>query len=209
MQKAFEDYLANAQGKVRRVNLNDVFTRRQNISTYYWNCASDLHSGAQIIGYVLENKECKITPELLGLGSGFSFGASLIPVFRLLAGFSLELLLKAIAKILDRPHLTHHKLNQLRENVGITLNEHHIAILNALTEEIEWSSRYPTPKQNNAWEKAISIFENLRKKEPLGKTTLSISTHWSERAINLENYDAIWAELSPLYWRAQEEIYEG
>jgi hypothetical protein len=207
MGKTFEEFLTAASGKVREINYSDAYERRKSVSTYYMNNANNLRSGALVIWFAIHDG--KLTPEDVGLGRGWSFSASLYPVFNLLAGLSIELILKAIAKILDRPDHHHHRLVELCENVGLTLTDDHVAILDILTEEIYWESRYPVPRLAEDWEAASKVREKQWKDVPNSSSGLKFRTPDPNRSLNLENYNDIWAKLFGPYWRAKEKIYEG
>ena len=170
---------------------------------YYYNCASDLHSGALVIWDAGKGKTAS-NARKLGLGEGFSLAVSLPPVFRLLAGQSLESLLKAIAKILGRPDNHSHNLCNLCDHSGIRINEDQKAILDVLTECIRWNSRYPTPKNEREWEAAQKIFGKLRNQDATSLFTRNIP----EREISLRNYKKIWGFLSEFYWEAKKVIIE-
>lgn len=205
MEKTFDEYLADATGKPKSINYMDVYQRRKSISTYYVNNANDLRTGALVIWSAIHDG--KLSPQDVGLGQGWSFSASLHPVFRLLAGLSIELLLKATAKILARSDQTHHRLTELFDHVGISINEDHAAILENLTEEIYWQSRYPAPKSAKAWEAASKV----RAKQWIDVPNMSIKFQKPnpKRSIDLENYNEIWSIVSVPYWTAKQKIYEG
>lgn len=142
---------------------------------------------------------------MLGLGRGFSFGAALGPVFALLAGLSLELSLKAIVKIIDRPFKETHRLNELRKNVGISVSADQRVILDALTEHIYWRSRYPVPRSEMQWLQSVEVFKKAWKKPKKGSL---FSAHNEKRAIDLENYEALWQKFMKAYWQAKEVVWE-
>lgn len=205
MSKSFQEYLSEASAKVRKYNIYDVFQRRKDISTYYWNCASDLHAAALILGHAEKPDFC-MTAETLGLGEGFSLAAALSPPFLLNAGLSIELLLKAIGKILGRPEKHSHDLNDLCQHAGIQVSADVRVILDILTESIYWSGRYPVPTSATAWEKASEKWSNVWS-VPHGKG-LKFRTRIPERLPNLSNYEMIWDDLQSYYRKAKDTILE-
>ncbi len=201
----FENYLKNKEGTHKEAS-NDVYTRQKELSMYYYNMASDYHAGALVLFDVL-SKESKITPEDLGLGTGFSFNASLPKPLHLVVGLSIELLLKAIARILDKNVLETHNLQRLLNHVGIKLNRDQNAIIDRLTSAIEWDSRYPTPKKKEQWENSIKVHD--RAWSPVNKDAkLKIMRRNPKRSISLKNYQEIWDVLEKHYWKAKSLISE-
>jgi len=205
MSESFHEYLSDASKKVREYNLNEVFLRRKDISTYYWNCASDLHAAALILGHARKPDFC-MTAEDLGLGKGFSLDIAISPPFRLNAGMSIELLLKAIGKILDRPEMPNHRLNDLCLHVGIKVSDDIRAILDVLTESIYWEGRYLVPKSISNWKEALQIWSNIWSTPE--KDGLVVLTIIPERQPSLSNYEMIWEHLQSYYQIAKESIYE-
>lgn len=203
--KDFETSLAAVAGSIRSVDKLSVFERRRFVSTYLWNNASDLHAAAHVLWAALRD-DFPLTPVDLGLSEGFSFNAALPPVVAMNAGLSLELLLKAILKILGRPEKHTHKLNDLLHMTGITVSADHAAILDLLTEQIIWAGRYPTPKTEAQWEHARKVSQALRREQELGP--LKVYEYNPDRAVNARNYEAIWSHLSACYWRAKGVVFE-
>jgi|GEM_PF-2478805 len=201
----FKTYLLKASANTRTYDIFNVFQRRKDISTYYWNCASDLHAAALLLGNALESN-LGIDANTLGLDRGFSLDCALPPPFRLNAALSIELLLKAIGKILDRPEQHHHRLNVLCEHVGMQISNDMAAILDIFTESIYWSGRYPVPKDVQTWENSLNIKSSL-----YSITTVEEFSFWKpipERMPNLENYEKIWSYLNSYYSEATENISE-
>lgn len=205
MSKSFQEYLSEASTEVRKYNIHDVFQRRKDIGTYYWNCASDLHAAALILGHAAKPDFC-MTAESLGLGKGFSLAVAIPPTFRLNAGLSIELLLKAIGKILGRHEKHSHSLSDLCLNIGIQVSDDVGVILDILTESIKWSGRYPVPKSATEWEKSLEEWSNMWS-VPHGEG-LKFRTQIPERLPTLSNYEIIWDDLRSYYWIAKETIPE-
>jgi hypothetical protein len=203
--ETFKDHLDRVRGTIRRINIHDDFARRRDISMYYWNHASDLNAGALVVWNAYAGKEGAPTPQSLGLGQGFSFMASLGPVFALLAGLSLELSLKATTKIVDRPLKATHRLNELRGNIGISVSADQRVILDILTDHIYWRSRYPVPRKEADWLKSMELFNKAWKRPKKGSL---FSAPNEKRVINLENYEALWKKFATAYWQAKNVVWE-
>jgi hypothetical protein len=120
---------------------------------------------------------------------GFRLDAALPPVFTLLAGLSIELQIKAIARLLDLKNRNTHRIADLSEHVGIALSSDHARLADSLTEYIYWASRYPTPGDEAKFHKGRDII-----------------SHAGE--INLARYEALWKVYRSAYWRAEKVIDE-
>jgi len=141
----FEEHLLRESGKSRSFNVFDVYERGQKSSAYFSTRASDMHAGAVVIWDVQQTPVTDREGRRLGLGEGFCLGVALPPVFGLLAGLSIELQIKAIARLLDLENQEHHRIADLSKQIGITLSSEHAAPADALSEYVYWASRYPTP----------------------------------------------------------------
>jgi hypothetical protein len=146
MPLPFDKQLALVQGKIHHVNMADDFVRYRDGFLYYWNKAEELHLGAQIL-YEAHDHPCPRD------------------VFGLLAGLSIEVLLKGIHRALDNQiRFPTHRLHDLCREAGISIgNDDHI-ILHALSEHVAWASRYPTPNKPEHWLNAMNIFDKQRRK---------------------------------------------
>src|SRR6516164_1710149 len=141
----FEEHLLRESGKSRSFNVFDVYERGQKSSAYFSTRASDMHAGAVVIWDAQQTPVTDREGRRLGLGEGFCLGVALPPVFGLLAGLSIELQIKAIARLLDLENQEHHRIADLSKQIGITLSSEHAAPADALSEYVYWASRYPTP----------------------------------------------------------------
>ncbi len=126
---------------------NELFDRRKRLSVYWHNKASDLRASAGVLWVSMHGTDELFVAEKLGFPPGFSFSIACGPVYYMLCGMSLELLLKAV--IVDRgiePKATH-DLVELSQAVSINLTQTQIGLFRILSEAIIWEGRYPVPKQ--------------------------------------------------------------
>jgi hypothetical protein len=209
--RGFEEHLLRESGKRRSFNVSDVYERRQKSSAYFCGKASDMHAGAVVIWDAYQKSpsgafewdheavrlgledpppEKPVSARFGGPLISFSLHVALPPVFALLAGLSIELQIKAIARLLDRKNQEHHHIADLSKDVGITLSSEHAALADALSEYVYWASRYPTPRGKEA--------EFYKRRD--------IITHAG--AINLARYEALWTVYHSAYWRAKKVISE-
>jgi hypothetical protein len=202
--RGFEEHLLRESGKRRSFNVSDVYERRQKSSAYFRNKASDMHAGAVVVWHAYQQTPVGFGPDpeaqRLGLGDGAKYGfrlsAALPPVFALLAGLSIELQIKAIARLLDLKNLNTHSIAVLNKQVGITLSSEHAALADALSEYVYWASRYPTPRNKTRFDKARDIFLKVGFPAALREPKM------------LARYESLWTMYRSAYWRARKVIDE-
>jgi uncharacterized protein YjiS (DUF1127 family) len=214
--RGFEEHLLRESGKRRAFNVSDVYERRQKSSAYFRNKASDMHAGAVVIWDAYQKSpssafewdheavrlgledpppEKPVSPRFGGPLS-FRLHVALPPVFALLAGLSIELQIKAIARLLDLENRNIHSIADLSKHVGITLSSEHAALADALSEYVYWASRYPTPRNEAQFDKASDIFWKVGFPAALGEPKM------------LARYESLWTMYRSAYWRARKVIDE-
>jgi len=127
---------------------------------------------------------------------GFRLDAALPPVFALLAGLSIELQIKAIARLLNLENRNIHSIADLSKHVGITLSSENAAFADALSEYVYWASRYPTPRNEAQFNKAYDIFRKVGFPAALSDPK------------TLARYESLWTMYLSAYWRAKKVIDE-
>jgi hypothetical protein len=196
----FEEHLLRESRKSRSFNVFDIYERRQKSSAYFSTRASDMHAGAVVIWDAHQTPVTDREAQRLGLGEGFCLGVALPPVFALLAGLSVELQIKAIARLLDLENQEIHRIADLSKYVGITLSSEHAALADALSEYVYWASRYPTPpnpkKAEAQFNKAYDIFRKVGFPAALSEPK------------TLARYESLWTMYCSAYWRARKFIDE-
>lgn len=203
--KSFEDHLADAPKIKRMDSVQSRFEWKRDISAYYYNKSMDLRAAALLLGHSL-SESTKVQPCEIGLPEGFSFDAALPNVFGMLSGLSVELLLKAIFKILSKTPPKDHRLGVLAAGVGVPLSDNQAATLAAMTEMVIWSGRYPVPKELKFYDAALEIQDALMRPSKIGGSRIMQLVE--ERAVNVQNYNLIWAHIESFYARAREVIRE-
>jgi len=177
----FEIQLARVSGKIRAFDKGDQFSRRFNSLMYYSNYADELHEAALLVG-----------------------NAKLIPgnVFCLLAGLSIELLLKGILLGLQGKFPKSHQIQDLSLLSGISSTDDDLIILQSMSEYVSWASKYPTPKDEQSWHSAVELFGKQRRTS--GKLSSYII---SEREINMDNYERFWEKYANCFWQVYEVVH--
>lgn len=182
ISKSFDDQLSLVRGKIHRVNMASDFERFRDGLLYYWNRAEELNNGAEILS------KANGPPA----------------VFALLAGLSIEVVLKGIHRAFDMKIPQHHRLTDLCANVGIAIGADDQIVLKALSEHVYWASRYPVPTSEKDLIAAQEIFDQQRRKS--GKLS---EYYIKEREISSANYARLWTTLSNFYHRAREARIES
>jgi hypothetical protein len=197
-------------------NVSDVYERRQKSSAYFRSKASDMHAGAVVIwdayqksassAFEWDDEAVRLgledpppeKPVSARFGGPLSFRlhVALPPAFALLAGLSIELQIKAIARLLDLKNQEHHRIADLSKHVGITLSSEHAALADALSQYVYWASRYPTPRNEEQFNKAYDIFRKVGFPAALGEPK------------TLDRYESLWTMYRSAYSRAGKVIDE-
>lgn len=172
----FEDQLAAVNGKVRHVNMWNDFDRYHDGLLYYWNKAEKLRNSAEIL---------------------WASGSWQNDIALMLAGFSIELLLKGTILGLQDvfPHC--HELDCLIATAGISVSDRDHQTSKLLTEYIVWAARYPTPKIAEAW------FLEEAGGWPLSRAPDLRDTNQQD------DYESLWNTLAPYFWRVEEGTLES
>jgi HEPN domain-containing protein len=179
---SFDENFEAVRGKIHAVNFADDFERRRNSLLYYWNCAEPLFHSAKIIWS--------------------AHGPS--DVAAMLVGMSIELLLKGIHVAFDKTFSKTHNLHELCAEIGIPVDQNDIIILQALSENIYWASRYPNPNNAEQLFRAAKIFDKQRRKS--GNLA---SRDIEERSLSRKNCERLWTVFANYYHKAREARLES
>lgn len=181
-QMNFEDHLATVKGKIHVVNFADDFERMKSGLLYYWNLAEPLYDSAKVIWDAKGPQN----------------------VAAMLVGMSIELLLKGIHVAFDKDVPKHHRLHDLSASVGIDVNENDIIILQALSEQVIWAARYPTPRKAAQMLRTAEVFEKQRRKSGnLAKLFIA------ERNLSRKNCERLWKSFAGYYHKARRVRIES
>ena len=125
-------------------------------------------------------------------------------IFAMLAGLSIEILLKGILLGLQEKFPYNHKLFDLCTCAGIEVCNDDKIILQSLTEHVEWASKYPAPQDESKWLFASSVFDSQRRQSG------NLAQYYiQEREISLDNYLRLWELLAGYFWRVRNTISES
>ncbi len=180
-------------------DLLDSYSRREQVSTYWYNKSSDLRAAAGAVWASMYDVRSEKIVEELGLGKGFDMKIATFPVYMMLCGLALELIYKAInvAKG-NKPDTNSHNLNTLALTSGLSIDKEQRGLLDILSESIIWAGRYPVPKKRENLKHLSKLqTKHLFDKVPFGKLhILKPNT-----ALKWESFDRLWRDASEVYWQ--------
>lgn len=176
--------------------MEDRFDRLEVTPQYWYNCSSDLRGSAAALLAASEPELAAVVAHKFGLGAGFSIGIASSPVYEMLCGMSIELMLKAVAVAQRRKVMRHHRLVELASHVDVSLAPGEEALLSVLTAAIRWSGRYPIPKDRKEWEDTNTV----RSKTLWEPVDAFCDFKTYNGALDWKNVNALWTKLSEIYW---------
>ncbi|WP_437889795.1 HEPN domain-containing protein [Phytobacter sp. V91] len=163
---------------------------------HWFNRASDLRASAHVLWLTMESKDIQ---KAMGYGGGFSLGVACYPVYHMLCGLSLELILKAVIvqKGLTSPNT--HNLNQLASEAGAKAEGGRKELLKFYTSAILWTGRYPVPvncddkKLLDYWELVKNVLS-----DPVESTGI-LDMRRNNDADSWVNFNAMFKEYMELF----------
>jgi len=181
--------------------MQDRFSEHQSVSMSWYNKATDLRGAAGAVWAGMGDEDSQRIVSELGLGPSYRMAAAVGPVFRMLCGMSIELLLKAVCVERRRAPEAIHNLGRLASLSGVDFDADELPLLDILSEAIVWHGRYPTPKKRDHWDRHLELSnEHLFDKKPLGSTHVLQPNH----ALDWEGYTSLWNRVHNAYWDATE-----
>lgn len=174
--KSFEDQLAAIQGKIRSVDMWNDFDRYHDGLLYYMNHAEQLKKGASIL---------------------WDSGAMQNNIASMLAGLSIELLVKGTLVGLQGVFPRCHNLQCLIATAGISVDDRDDLTSRLLTEYIIWAAKYPTPWRAEDW------FLEETGGWPLSRT----EDNWNTN--RQQEYERLWNTLCPYFLRVHDATFES
>lgn len=159
---------------------------------HWFNRASDLRASAHVLWLSMESKDLQ---QRMGYGGGFSLEVACSPVYHMLCGLALELILKAVIVQQSGKVPEVHDLNHLVSLAGISVNTRRKELLKFYTAAIVWTGRYPVParcdddKLKKYWELASNVLT-----EP-AKGFGALKVRRRNAASDWDNFQAIYGEF--------------
>ena len=140
------------------------------------------------------------------LGSGFSLGIATPPVYRMLCGMAVELVLKAIVvESGGTVNMKGHDLVAPWQQASLPLSNDEKMLLVILSHDITWAGRYPTPKKEGQFDEYLDTCdEALYDREPIAAgSSLSISR--PNHALDWAGFQSLWQRASSYYWKLYDQ----
>lgn len=168
----------------------------RNHRNHWLNRANDLHASAGAIWYSMLSENNQNVTENLGLGKGFSMSIACDPVYHMLCGLALELIMKAVLVSRGEPFPQKHELENLSSLVGMNSNEREKRILRFFQESVIWAGRYPIPRKANDqkllqyWDLARKVLDKPKAISKDSKLTIYVASGATE-----------WDKFNALYLR--------
>ncbi len=190
-----DDFFDNLRLPRERPSLTDEL----NHPNHWFNRSSDLRASAGALWFVMDDK-VEAVADRLGLEKGFSMGIACRPVYHMLCGLAIELILKAVIVQNGLKVPQSHDLNYLASQLSLILNPHEKNLLIFYKASIEWSGRYPTPAKCDDdsilkyWKLATEVLTkpmvpDTNKSGTPKFRTASDATSWT-------NFNTLWARVA-------------
>lgn len=168
---------------------------------HWLNRANDLHASAGAIWLSMRSDNPKAVTDKLGLGDGFSMSTACFPVYHMLCGLALEVIMKAVLVSRGEQAPEIHDLNDLANLIGMKRNVNEKRILRFYQESVVWAGRYPIPRKANDqmlrqyWDLANKV---LTKPKPMGKETV-LTFYVASGATSWDNFTTLYGSYSSFF----------
>ena len=176
-----------------------TFLEERNHPNHWFNRAADLRASAGALWVAMESDQA--TTQRLNLGSGYSLSVACLPVYHMLCGLALELIMKARLVQLgySDKQFGHHKLEKLIDQLQVEASENERRLLRFYEAAMVWAGRYPLPRNATKqqvldyWELASDVLT-----EPLPEIQ-GIELRRGNDADSWENFHALWRKYAALF----------
>ncbi|CAJ9444629.1 Uncharacterised protein [Burkholderia pseudomallei] len=178
-----------------------TLTEERSHPNHWFNRGADLHASAGALWYAMENDVRQEIAQGLGFSSGYSMGVACYPVYHMMCGLALEVIMKAVLVQRGLPFPKTHSLGRLALTLGLTKTKDELAVLNFYEQSVLWAGRYPVPlnctddKLKEYWSLAgdvltspVKLSENSRVK----MRTHNGATKW-------EKFSPMWLEIAAMF----------
>jgi hypothetical protein len=178
-----------------------TLTEERSHPNHWFNRGADLHASAGAMWYAMENDARQQIAQELGFSSGYSIGVACYPVYHMMCGLALEVIMKAVLVQRGLPFPKTHSLERLVQAIGLTKTKDELEVLKFYEQSVLWAGRYPVPlnctddKLKEYWSLAGDVLTSpvkLSKSSSLQMRTRNGSTKW-------ENFSPVWLEIAAMF----------
>lgn len=169
----------------------------RNHPNHWYNRSSDLHASARVLwlamhGALNEQEGEKVHP------TGFSYSIACYPVYFMLCGLSLEVIIKAllVQSGLNLDQIKTHKFDKLLQLLNQPTDKKTRKLLLLYEAKVVWEGRYPVP--NNASDQGLKDHWKLSSEvltSPVHKFG-TLEMRQSNGAGDWDNYHALWRSFA-------------
>ncbi|HBO4605227.1 hypothetical protein P3C80_23635 [Pseudomonas aeruginosa] len=189
----------------RRLESRSTLVEDRSHPNHWLNRAADLKASAGALWHAMGSQDAAIAQEL-GYGVGYSMKVACWPVYHMLCGLSLELVMKAVLVQRETPQkkVEIHFLNELHRLLALDLDDERKQILDFYEASVVWAGRYPTPR-NVTDEKLLSHYDLESKvltKPMLIDTPGTLSFMVSSETTDWGQFSKLWLEYANLFSHA-------
>jgi HEPN domain len=178
-----------------------TLTEERSHPNHWFNRGADLHASAGALWYAMENDERQQIAQELGFSSGYSIGVACYPVYHMMCGLALEVIMKAVLVQRGLPFPKTHSLERLVQAIGLTKSKDELEVLKFYEQSVLWAGRYPVPlnctddKLKEYWSLAGDVLTSpvkLSESSRLEVRTGNGATKW-------ENFSPMWFEIAAMF----------
>lgn len=186
----------------RTPHVTSKLAEERNHPNHWYNRASDMHASAGALWHSMDDNNIDVARQLR-LGDGFSLSLACYPVYLMLCGLALELIIKAVL-VQRRTELSQidskHQLSDLVKLLDIKPTHQEQQLLKLYQENVIWAGRYPTPRKH--------IDEKLKHYWSLSSDVLT-SPVQEFKEIELRQFNGAtdWEKFTKL-WRSYASLFK-
>lgn len=178
-----------------------TLTEERSHPNHWFNRGADLHASAGALWYAMEKDARQQIAQELGFSSGYSMEVACYPVYHMMCGLALEVIMKAVLVQRGLPFPKTHSLVRLVQAIGLAKTKDELEVLKFYEQSVLWAGRYPVPlnctddKLKEYWSLAGDVLTSpvkLSENSSLQMRTRNGSTKW-------ENFSPIWLEIAAMF----------
>lgn len=170
-------------------------TKEKSHPNHWYNRAADLRAAAGAVWHAMGEDDHRIA-QALGMQPGYSMNMACVPVYHMLCGLSLEVIIKAVMACRGMTPPEIHDLNNLAGRIDFKRSTKEKSLLKYYTHAVVWAGRYPIPR--NCSDDALRGFYGVatdaltKPTKKLGALTLRVGNE----AANWDNFHALWRRIA-------------